>query len=96
MIIAGATGLETRNQEGAGSGGRRQDEAGRRRARFVKQRDEVARRPTGRPARHVAEGVESELSRNPTLYVGPGAAVWSALLPGRGLLTHRLLGSGSA
>lgn len=44
----------------------------------------MARRPTGRPARHVARGVESELSRNPTLYVGPGAAVGSGLRPGAG------------
>lgn len=56
----------------------------------------MARRPTGRPARHVAEGVESELSRNPSLYVGPGAAVRSDLRPGRSLLAHRLVGAGSA
>lgn len=46
--------------------------------------------------RHVAEGVESELSRNPLLYVEPGAAVRSDLRPGRGLLAHRLLGAGPA
>lgn len=44
----------------------------------------------------MAEGVESELSRNPLLYVDPGAAVRSDQRPGRGLLAHRLLGAGSA
>lgn len=34
-------------------------------SRFVKQHEEVARRPTGRPARHVAKGVGPGLSRNP-------------------------------
>lgn len=52
----------------AGGGGDRAPEAGRRRAGLVKQREEVARRPMGSAARHVAEGVESELSRNPALY----------------------------
>lgn len=33
-------------------------------SRFVKQHEEVARRPTGRPARHVAKGVGPGLSRN--------------------------------
>lgn len=47
-----------------GGGGEVRTEAGRRCFRFVKQREAVARRPTGRPARHVAKGVGPELSRN--------------------------------
>lgn len=49
---------------GGGEVMRENREAGRRCSRFVKQREEVARRPTGRPARHVAKGVGPGLSRN--------------------------------
>ncbi|XP_037053236.1 uncharacterized protein LOC119086337 [Peromyscus leucopus] len=70
-------GSEDGRQEAGRCRRRRRRSPRSRRAGFVKQREEAARRPAGRPARHVAGGVESELSRSPALYVGPGAAVGS-------------------